>query len=172
MMGDGSDAEARAGSSPESLTIRAAQASDASAIGVLTEEFAGYLRSLGDQTELQLTAEAYLRDGFGSRPAFAGLVAEANGHVVGYLLYHFGYDSDGAFTNLHIVDLYVHSQARRKGAGRSLMQAASEVARKGGAREMIWAVYRANDLAAKFYEGLGARRVSDLFFMKLVTDAL
>lgn len=139
---------------------------------MLAKEFASYLRSLGDQTELCLTAEAYLRDGFGSRPAFEGLVAEAHGQVVGYLLYHFGYDSDGAFRNLHIVDLYVQSEARRNGAGRSLMQATAAVARNGNAREMIWSVYLANELATIFYERLGGRRVSDLIFMKIPTDTL
>jgi len=30
---------------------------------------------------------------------------EDNGSVIGYLLYHFGFDSDTAVHNLHIVDL-------------------------------------------------------------------
>jgi ribosomal protein S18 acetylase RimI-like enzyme len=166
------DASSGVTSPPVSLAIRPARASDASAIGVLAKEFAGYLRSLGDQSELCFTAETYLRDGFGSRPAFEGLVAEAHGQVVGYLLYHFGYDSDGAFRNLHIVDLYVQSKARRNGAGRALMQVASAIARNGDAREMVWSVYLANDLATTFYESLGGRRISDLIFMKIPTDTL
>ena len=62
-------------------------------------------------------AAAYLRDGFGARPAFFGIVAEDQGTVVGYLLYHFGYDSDAAARTLHIADLYVDSGTRRRGAG-------------------------------------------------------
>ncbi len=166
------DASAGVISPPVSMAIRPARTSDAPAIGILAKEFAGYLRSLGDRTELCFTAETYLRDWFGSRPAFEGLVAEAHGQVVGYLLYHFGYDSDGAFRNLHIVDLYVQFGARRNGVGRSLMQTASAVAREGSAREMIWSVYIANDLATTFYERLGGRRVSDLIFMKIPTDTL
>jgi hypothetical protein len=118
------------------LEVRAARASDAPTIGILAKQFAGYLHSLGDQTEFKLTAEAWLRDGFGPRPAFKGLVAEERGHDIGYLLYHFGYDSDGAFRNLHIVDLYMDANARQKGAG------------------------------------LGARKITDLVFMKLPADAL
>jgi GNAT superfamily N-acetyltransferase len=154
------------------LAVRTALASDAPAIGILAKQFAGYLRSLGDQTEFKLTAEACLRDGFGLRPAFEGLVAEELGRVIGYLLYHFGYDSDGAFRNIHIVDLYVDANARKKGAGRALMMAVAAVAREAGAQEMIWSVYRANDLAVSFYERLGARKITDLFFMKLPVDAL
>ena len=154
------------------LAIRAALASDAPAIGILAKQFAGYLRSLGDQTDFKLTTEACLRDGFGLRRAFDGLVAAENGCVIGYLLYHFGYDSDGAFRNLHVVDLYVDAKARKKGTGRALMKAVAAVAREAGAREIIWSVYHANDLAASFYERLGASRISDLFFMKLPVDGL
>jgi ribosomal protein S18 acetylase RimI-like enzyme len=99
-------------------------------------------------------------------------LAEIDGRVIGYLLYHFGYDSDGAFRNLHVVDLYVDSRARKKGVGRALMTAAAGIAREAGAREIIWSVYHGNDLAARFYERLGARRISDVFFMKLSVDAL
>jgi ribosomal protein S18 acetylase RimI-like enzyme len=153
-------------------TVRTALASDAPAIGLLARQFASYLRRLGDLTELNMTAETYLRDGFGSQPAFAGLVAEDKGTVIGYLLYHFGYDSDAAGPNLHIVDLYVDSAARERGAGRALMATAAGIARKAGAREMIWSVYHANKLAATFYEKLGAERIADVFFMKLGADAL
>ena len=134
------------------LTIRPARAEDARAVGNLAQQFACYLRSLVDHTDFQLTAESYLRDGFGSRPAFVGLVAEAKGNVIGYLLYHFGYDSDAAAINLHIVDLYVDSEMRKRGAGKALMTTAASIAREAGAREMIWSVYHANKLANTFYE--------------------
>lgn len=154
------------------LTVRSAVATDAPAVGRLAKQFAGYLRTLGDQTDFKLTAEAYLRDGFGLRPAFTGLVAAEDGLVIGYLLYHFGYDSDGAFRNLHVVDLYVDSEARKKGVGKALMTAAVRIAREEGASELIWSVYHANDLAAEFYERLGAKRITEVFFMKLPVDAL
>src|SRR6266446_9489899 len=98
------------------LNVRTALASDAHSIGNLAQQFAGYLRQLGDLTDFNLTAETYLRDGFSSQPVFTGLVAEDKGRVIGYLLYHFGYDSDAAVPNLHIADLYVDSEARKRGA--------------------------------------------------------
>ena len=155
-----------------SLIIRPALATDAHAIGNLARQFAGYLRSLGDLSEFNLTAERYLQDGFGTQPAFSGIVGEDNGKVVGYLLYHFGYDSDAAVRNLHVVDLYVDQNSRRQGAGTALMRAAAEIALAGGAVELIWSVYRPNTLAAEFYERLGAQRISNLFFMTLRADAL
>lgn len=154
------------------VNIRSALASDAPAIGNLAKQFANYLRNLGDQTDFKLTAEAYLRDGFGLRPAFKGLVAETDSRVIGYLLYHFGYDSDGAFGNMHVVDLYVDARDRKKGVGRALMMAAAGIARQTGSQEIIWSVYHANDLATAFYERLGAQRITEVFFMKLPADAL
>lgn len=150
------------------LVIRPADATDAHSIGVLARQFADYLRDLGDTTEFKLTAMAYLRDGFCAEPAFAGLVAQEKG-VIGYLLYHFGYDSDAAQRNFHIVDLYVERNARKRGVGRALVTHAAMIARNGGAEEMIWSVYKANTGAARFYEALGAERINDVFFMKVKT---
>ena len=154
------------------FSIRPALASDAPAVGRLAQRFASYLRTLGDQTEFNLNAESYLRDGFGLRPAFKGLVAEEDDQVIGYLLYHFGYDSDAAARNLHVADLYVESSARKFGVGRALMARAASIARDVGAQELVWSVYHANAPAAAFYERLGAQRITDVFFMKLRADCI
>lgn len=154
------------------LNIRAARASDADSIGELAQQFANYLRGLGDRTDFNLTAETYLRDGFGAIPAFAGIVAEEEGKVIGYLLYHFGYDSDRAARTLQIADLYVEGAKRNRGAGRALVTEAAKIAREAGADEMIWSVYHPNDLARKFYERMGAARMTDVFFMKLRADVM
>jgi ribosomal protein S18 acetylase RimI-like enzyme len=106
--------------------IRRATAADAHAIGALAKEFQAYLRALGDRTQFEFTAETYLRDGFGPHPAF--LVAELDGEVIGYLLYHFGYDTDRAMRLLHVIDLYVQASKRRRGIGEALMRAAARSA--------------------------------------------
>jgi GNAT superfamily N-acetyltransferase len=154
------------------LIIRPALASDAQSIGTLARQFAGYLRELGDLTDFKLTANAYLRDGFGTKPAFAGLVAENRGKVIGYLLYHFGYDSDSAALNLHVVDLYVERSARNQGVGKALMARVASIARQASAAEIIWSVYQSNTIAATFYEKLGAQRITDVFFMKVGADKI
>jgi ribosomal protein S18 acetylase RimI-like enzyme len=164
--------QAFAGLEDNMLKVRTALAADAQSIGNLAEQFSRYLRQLSDLTDFNLTAETYLRLGFASRPAFAGLVAEDNGSVIGYLLYHFGFDSDAAARNLHIVDLYVDLSARRRGAGKALMARAAAIAREEGAEELTWSVYHANTLATKFYEKLGSQRITDVFFMKLPASAI
>ena len=151
----------------QDIVIRRATATDAKAIGELAVRFSEYLRSLGDKAEFNLTEETCLRDGFGVAPAFEGLVATDAGRVIGYLLYHMGYDSDQAQRTLHIADLYIDVASRRKGVGKALMAEASHIARQRGAGEMIWAVFKGNALAENFYEKLGAERITDVFFMKL-----
>jgi len=109
------------------FSIRSATPKDAEAIGRLAHEFAEYLRSLGDAGVVQFDAKAYLRDGFSLNPAFPGLVAEHNGEIIGYLLYHPGYDVDYVTRTLHIVDLYVQERWRRQGVGRALMEEAAKI---------------------------------------------
>lgn len=148
-----------------SPTIRPATPDDAAAIGSLSAQFADYLRSLGDTTNFQFTAEIYLRDGFGPHPAFAGIVAEVGSQVVAYLLYHFGYDVDNALRQLHIIDFYVQASHRQHGIGQAMMHEAARIAQAHGAGELFWAVYIPNTLASRFYEKLGAEYVEELRLM-------
>ncbi|MSP14867.1 MAG: GNAT family N-acetyltransferase [Chloroflexi bacterium] len=145
--------------------VRAATVADAPAVSQLAQDFAAYLRDLGDMTDFQLDEAAVRRDGFGPNPAFAGLVAEQDGRLIGYLLYHDGYDTDLAIRLLHVVDLYVHQDARLQGVGQTLMLAAAHICRQRGGKALVWTVYKPNRLAAAFYEGLGAEYLRDLEIM-------
>ena len=147
------------------LNIRTARVEDAEAIGAMMREFAAYLRSLGDESELNGDAGMVRRYGFGSNPAFAGLIAELDGAAAGYLLYHFGFDADRACRIVQVIDLYVRDSARRHGVGRALMERVREICRAADGGGLTWSVYRPNTLAAQFYKDLGARWIEDLDFM-------
>lgn len=150
------------------IRVRAAKRSDAEGIGNMAKDFADYLRSLGDKTNFQFNAKAYLRDGYGRNPAFKGLVAEVDGHEIGYLLYHFGYDTDRAIKIVHVVDLYVREDYRHQGVGQALMEGAREICRKAGGRRLFWSVYMRNLTARRFYRRLGARYTEDMLYMYLL----
>jgi GNAT superfamily N-acetyltransferase len=156
--------------SPTNCLVRELRLADVPAIAKLAREFAQYMRGLGDLTELSLDAEALERDGFGAEPAFDGLVAEVAGEVVGYLLYHGGYDTDVACRLLVVADLFVTESARGRGVGVALIQRARAVAASRGAKQMAWSVYRPNALARRFYERIGGRYVKDLDQMCLDID--
>ena len=148
-----------------SITIRAATPQDAEAVASLGREFVAYLQDLGDRHPNGLTAEDYLRDGFSENPAFAGLIAELEGHTVGYLLYCPVYDLDLGGRVLYIIDLFVRETACRRGVARALMTRAADVCREAGGQALLWSVYTPNKIAKAFYENLGAQSIKDLNFM-------
>lgn len=152
------------------IAVRHAAETDADTVINLSAEFGVYLRTLGDTTNYQFTAEAYRRDGFGVDPAFRGLVAEYEAKVVGYLLYTFGYDTDHGCRILNIEDLYVSEQCRRRGVGKALLSTAQDVCRTVGAKDICWSVYKTNISAYDFYVQLGAKLVDDQDYMYLVVD--
>jgi GNAT superfamily N-acetyltransferase len=147
------------------LSIRPAAAADADAVDALGREFVEYLNALGDAKAHSLTAEEYLRDGFGDDPAFAGLIAEQDGDVIGYLLYTPGFDLDRGGRFLYVVELFVRARARRTGAGRALLDAAAGIGRERGYAQMSWSVYAPNGTARGFYERLGANYTRDMHVM-------
>jgi ribosomal protein S18 acetylase RimI-like enzyme len=149
------------------IQIRTATESDAERVVSLYEEFTQYLRELGDNTCAQLTSDTYKRDGFGAEPAFFGLVAESNREVIGYLLYHFGYDTELAARVMYMIDLCVSSDFRSQGAGTLLMNRAQSICRDNRATEILWSVYKFNPKALEFYKRLGAKQIDDLDYMYL-----
>ena len=128
--------------------------------------FAGLVAVAADvavATDAAVAANAAVDTGAVVNPVAKGDAGAQN--LVGYLLYHLGYDADLAARNLHVIDLYVSPAARRQGAGRALMQAAAQLGREAGGAYLVWAVYVPNQQAADFYTALGAHYVADLDFM-------
>lgn len=149
------------------IRLRAAVADDAEVVGRMIAEFNAYLRALGDETDFQGSAQTFARDGFGADAAFRCLVAEIAGRVVGYLLYHFGYDADQAARVVHMVDLFVTRDCRRQGVASALLRELKRIGRSADAIQILWAVYKPNRGAHEFYRRAGGRYVSDLDYMYL-----
>ena len=147
--------------------IRPIRFDDAEAVGAMAHELNTAMRALGDKNEGRFDAACFRRDGFGERPAFAGLIAEDAGEAQGYLLYNELYDTDLAQTVLFVIDLYVRPAARGHGVGRALMAEAERLCRAAGGGALLWGVLHQNAAAMAFYEKLGARYVDDVRFMVL-----
>ena len=134
-----------------SLHIRAATRRDAARIA----ELANALNRFHGMDDV-FTREGVERDGFGPHPAFSSLLAELEGQVVAYAMYHDCYNSDLAARGLWLVDLYVEERARGHGVGRRLMAALAREALARGAVSLWWGVHTDNAGARAMYAALGA----------------
>lgn len=116
---------------PKYFRIRKMDIVDVPAVAALVKEFSLYMHALGETSDLKLDAESLERDGFGTEPAFQGIVAEESPLISGFLLYHSGYDTDAACRLVFVVDLFVTKRAQGQGIGFALM---TEALRAGLAR--------------------------------------
>jgi len=84
----------------------------------------------------------------------ANLVAEVDGAVRGYALWWYVADE------VHIVNVAVHSAARRRGIGRALLHAIFAAGRDRGMTIATLEVRFHNEAAIALYESLGFQRVA------------
>jgi GNAT superfamily N-acetyltransferase len=143
--------------------IRPACKNDVGVLASFAQEFEEYLNSLNDgrNEKPAMTQDVFLRDGFGSNPAFNGLLAEIDGEAVGYLLYHQGYITDVAARTLQVIDLFVKKTARQAGIGTRLMKALIPICNHVGASLICTSVWKLNPSAQDFYRKLGADLVEE-----------
>lgn len=157
------------------VNVRPAEKSDANLVIDLYRQFEDYVRELTPDVSIEdgrFDAERYRTDGFGENPAFFGLIAENADEAVGYLLYHFGYDSQRASRTMHLLDLYVVEKYRGQGVGLKLMKYARTICIKSNAEEIVWSVYKPNREARGFYEKLGAKLDDDADHMYIDIENL
>lgn len=134
------------------VAVRRATVEDALLLVTLIEELNANQR---DETG-HVTAEAVRCHGFGDAPEFATLLAELDGEVVGYALYHPTWSTETGERGLFLYDLYVRDAARGRGVGRALMRAVAAAAKSEGRGFLWWTTKPWNREAQAFYGALGA----------------
>jgi GNAT superfamily N-acetyltransferase len=150
------------------VTIRAAGPADAATIVRLVRALAAYEHMLD---RVRITETDVLRDGFGERPCFECLLAEADGEVVGFALHRPSYSSFDGRPGLYVEDLFVTESARGLGIGRLLMARLARVARARGCSRLSLAVLPWNP-AREFYHRLGFAYIEDWLPYQLAGDGL
>ena len=109
--------------------------------------------------------------GFGARPRFRTLLAEAAGRVQGYALFYPSYGTEFGAKGCYLQDLYVLPEARRGGIGRALMAAVARACEADGGRYLFWNALERNRAGRAFYRRIGAREEPVVTF-SLQPDAL
>lgn len=99
-------------------------------------------------------------------------VATVDGKQVGYALYFYSYSSFLARPTLHLEDVFVLEEHRRRGIGALLFKRCVAEAVSKGCGRMEWAVLDWNKKAIEFYEKIGARRLEEWQTYRLTSDQL
>jgi GNAT superfamily N-acetyltransferase len=135
------------------VTLRRATEADVPTVLELIRGIAEYER-LGHEVE---ATEALLRThGFGPRPIFEAILAEADGRALGFALYFFTFSTFKARPTLYLEDLFVRPEQRGRGIGRRLLVQLARIAVERDCGRMEWSVLDWNTPARDFYFKLGA----------------
>lgn len=140
------------------------------AVVELTKEFDEYLQSLSsgkrEDFDREKQKEKLLKYGFGKDKSFSGYIAKIDGKMVGYALYHYGFDPDEMQGKvIHLIDFYISEWARRKWVGGALIERLQSHEDSIGLYFWVW---KKNIGAIEFYKKMWAEWCEDVPFMKLL----
>jgi GNAT superfamily N-acetyltransferase len=151
------------------LTIRAARPEDVEQIFAFIVELAEYERAPDQVTG----TPALLREAlFGVRPTAEALVAELADDVVGFAVFHGTFSTWQCRPGIWLEDLYVPVAHRRAGVGALLLRRLAALTVERGCARLEWNALDWNDPALRFYEKLGAARLSEWELHRLDGAAL
>jgi GNAT superfamily N-acetyltransferase len=159
-------------SRPSPLHIREATPNDIPEMLAFIRELAAYER---DPHAAIATADDLLRDGFGPRPVFQCLIADWTEDGVAQpaamALYFPFYSTWRGNAGIHLEDLFVRPQFRRKGIAKALFARLAAIALERGDR-FQWHVLDWNQLAIDFYQSMGAHMLNEWRIMRIDGEAL
>ena len=149
--------------------IRPAVEADVALILSLIRELAEYERLTHEVCASEEEIRVWL---FGAKPVAEALIAEHGDSPVGFALFFHNFSTFLGRPGLYIEDLYVSPELRGKGIGNKLLKEIARIARDRGCGRLEWAVLDWNEPAIKFYEGLGAKPMSDWTVFRLTVEGI
>jgi len=150
-------------------SIRPAAAPDVPLILDFIRGLAAYEKLAHEVVATEAALQATL---FGATPAAQVVIAEVDGRPAGFALYFFNYSTFLAQPGLYLEDLFVKPEFRGAGTGKALLLHLAKIANARGCGRMEWSVLDWNEPAIKFYEALGARRMTEWQICRLTGPAL
>jgi GNAT superfamily N-acetyltransferase len=150
-------------------TVRPARPGDEHGVLRLVHALADYEREPG---AVEATAEGLHAHLFGPEPKVFAHVAELDGRIVAIAVWFLSFSTWTGRHSLYLEDLFVEPDARAAGVARALFRALAGEAQARGCARIDWAVLDWNELAKRFYRGLGGRHQETWELWRLDGDAL
>ncbi|MBJ6123082.1 GNAT family N-acetyltransferase [Sphingomonas mollis] len=151
------------------LAIRRVEPGDVVAILDLIVALAVYEREPDAVRATEASLHATL---FGPAAEVFAHVAEIDGRVEGVALWFRTYSTWTGRPSLYLEDLFVSEAARGTGAGKALLTALAQEAKRQDCARIDWAVLDWNDTAKTFYSHIGAKRSAGWEPWRLEGEAL
>ena len=130
------------------IVIRKAVKDDCKRLMELIHQLAVYEKA---PDELTATLEHFEESGFGEKPVWWALVAEADGIVQGFALYYVRY-STWKGQRMYLEDFLVNEEVRGHGIGKLLFDKLIEEAKQKKFNGIVWQVLDWNEPAINFYK--------------------
>ena len=150
-------------------SIRPATPADIPLILELIRALATYER---EPDAVKATEADLLRDGFGQHPIFECLIAEVDGEAAGFALFFYNYSTWRGRPGIHLEDLFVYPRFRGHGLGKALLARVAARAAEQGCVRLQWDVLDWNQTAIDFYQGLGAKFLTEWRIMRVNDEAI
>ena len=130
------------------ITIRKGTPADVEPALLLIKELAAFEKA---PEQVINTVEQMLIDGYGEKPIFDLLVAEADQKIAGIAIYFIKY-STWKGKCLYLDDIVVQESLREKGIGKQLFDAVVAEAKLCNCQQLQWQVLNWNEPAINFYK--------------------
>lgn len=150
-------------------TIRLATAADAATIHGFIVALAVYER---EPDAVEVTPAVLAAQLASDRPPFECLLAEVDGTAVGCALFFQIYSTWRGRIGLHLEDLFVLPEHRRRGLGTALLARLAALALARGCARLEWAVLDWNLPAIEFYRASGAEPLGEWTTWRVSDEAL
>jgi GNAT superfamily N-acetyltransferase len=151
------------------LRIRPATPDDVPQIHASIIDLAEFERVRGRVTA---TPEMLAEGLFGERPSAEVLIAELAGAPAGFALFYGTFSTWEGRPGIWLEDLFVPERHRRAGVGGALLARLAAIAVERGCARLEWHALDWNEPALRFYERLGATRLSPWELHRLDGESL
>jgi GNAT superfamily N-acetyltransferase len=139
-------------------SIRPARPGDEADIVSMIHELALFERAPEECTVTETQIGAAL---FGDRPVASCHIAEVAGEAAAMALWFRNFSTWDGVAGIHLEDLYVRQEFRRRGLARSLLSTLARECVENGYSRLSWAVLDWNTNAIALYDAVGGRQMSE-----------